>query len=406
VKKAVWALLLLAVAGAIVWGVLRKSDLPRVNFAKAKRERLVSTLPTNGKVEPVQWQAVRAEISGIVTRLTAESGQEIAAGAVIAAISDPTVQGDIEAAQAKLDEARANLTGLQAGGRPTDLAEIDNSLNRARFDLEQARSTLASLERLKAKQAATQQEVDAAHQKVQQSELEIAGLAKRRESLAATVPSLSAAKARVQDAEAALSQARSRGALLEVRTPIAGIAYGCEARRGSYVNAGDLICNIGRMDELRVRVFVDEPELGRVEVGELVTITWDALPGRHWEGRVERKPSAIQSLGSRQVGEVLVSIPNEGRVLVPGTNVNADIRTAVAENAIVVPKEALRHDPQGDFVYVLKGDAIERCAVKKGVSSITQTQITEGLNENDSVALPGDVAIKPGDRVTPVFRPR
>ena len=64
------------------------------------------------------------------------------------------------------------------------------------------------------------------------------------------------------------------------------------------MNAGDLIANVGRMDQLPVRVFVDEPELGRVEVGQPVTITWDALPGRQWDGRVERKPASIQTLGS------------------------------------------------------------------------------------------------------------
>jgi HlyD family secretion protein len=157
------------------------------------------------------------------------------------------------------------------------------------------------------------------------------------------------------------------------------------------------------MDMVRVKVFVDEPELGRVEVGQPVTITWDALPGRQWQGRVERKPTAIQALGSRQVGEVICSIVNEGRALIPGTNVNAEIRTAVVESALVIPKETLRHDQQGDYVYVLKGDTVERRPVKKGISSLTQVQVVEGLNEGEAVALPGDVPLKAGDRVTPVI---
>ena len=91
----------------------------------------------------------------------------------------------------------------------------------------------------------------------------------------------------------------------------------------------------------------------------------------------------------------MVSIANEGRVLVPGTNVNAEIRTAQVENALVIPKETLRHDAQGDYVYALHGDVIERRAVKKGVSSITQVQVIEGLSDGDAVALPGDVPLKP-----------
>ena len=76
----------------------------------------------------------------------------------------------------------------------------------------------------------------------------------------------------------------------------------------------------------------------------------------------------------------------------PGTNVNAEIRTAVVENALVIPKETLRHDAQGDYVFALKGDTIERRAVKKGISSITQVQILEGLADGDAVALPARYA--------------
>ena len=401
-KKLVWALLLVAVAGVIVWGVLRKNEPPQVRFARVRRQTLVSMLPTNGKAEPVHWEAMRAETSGVVSRIDVEDGQTVAKGAVIAVISDPSLQADIDTAEAKVAEARANLAAIQAGGKPAEITEIENSLARARFDLDLARKTLASLERLKEKQAATQQDVDGARDKVQQLQLEIAGLDKRRGSLVAA-PDVAGAKARLADAETTLKLARSRGELNTVRAPMSGVIYGREARQGSYLNEGDLIANVGRMDQLTVRVFVDEPELGRVEVGQPVRITWDALPGRQWDGRVDRKPASIQTLGSRQVGEVLVSIANQGQALVPGTNVNAEIRTAVVDNALVIPKETLRHDAQGDFVYALHGDAIERRAVKKGVSSITLVQVTEGLSDGDAVALPGDVPLKTGDRVTALF---
>ena len=398
-KKLLLLALLAAIAALIVWGVLRKGDPPKVNFARVKRQTLVSTLPTNGKVEPSLWQAVRAETGGIVSRAPVEDGQTVAAGAVLAAIADPSLQAEIDAAQAKLNEARANLASQEAGGKPAEFTDIENNLARARFDLEQAQKTLATLERLVARHAATQQEADAARNKVQQSELEIAGLEKRKRSLVSPTE-VAAARARVGDSETALQLAQRREALSLVRSPMAGVVYGREVRQGSYLNPGDLVANVGHMDRLRVRVYVDEPELGRVAVAQPVTITWDALPGRQWHGEVEKKPVAVQALGSRQVGEVICSIANEGRALIPGTNVNAEIRTAVVENAIVIPKETLRHDAQGDYVLALKGGAVERRAVKQGASSITLVQIVEGLGDADAVALPSDTPLKDGDRVT------
>jgi HlyD family secretion protein len=398
-KKLLLLVLVAGVAAVIVWGVLRKGDPPKVSFARVKRQTLVSTLPTNGKVEPSLWQAVRAETGGVVSRAPVEDGQTVAAGAVIAGITDPSLQADIDAAQAKLNEARANLASQEAGGKPAEFTDIDNNLARAQFDLAQAQKVFASLQRLVAQHAATQQEADMAREKVQQSELEIAGLEKRKRSLVSPTE-VAAARARALDAETALNLARQRAALSLVRSPMAGVVYGREVRLGSYLNAGDLVANVGRMDRLRVRVYVDEPELGRVAVGQPVTITWDALPGRQWHGQVEKKPVAVQALGSRQVGEVICSIENEGRALIPGTNVNAEIRTAVVENALVIPKETLRHDAQGDYVWALKGGAVERRAVRKGASSITIVQVVDGLSDTDAVALPSDTPLKAGDRVT------
>lgn len=410
-KKLLLLLLLAGVAAILIWGVLRKGEPPKVAFVRVTRQTLVSTLPTNGKLEPVAWQSVRAETAGVVNRVAVDDGQAVAAGALMASISDPGLQADIDAAQAKVNEARANLNALEAGGKPAEFTEIENNLVRARFDLAQAQKLLATLQRLADKHAATQQEVEGARDKVQQSELEIAGFDKRRRSLV-SVAEVASARARLGDAESTLRLAQQRAALSVVHAPMGGIVYGREIRQGSYVNAGDLIANIGRMDQLRVRVYVDEPELGRVAEGQPVTITWDALPGRQWQGKVEKKPVAIQALGSRQVGEVVCVIDNPidkpaenpsekpRRALIPGTNVNAEIRTAVAVNALIIPKESLRHDAQGDYVFVLKGDTIARRAVRKGASSITQAQIVEGLADSDSVALPASIPLKEGDRVS------
>ncbi|MGA2269987.1 MAG: efflux RND transporter periplasmic adaptor subunit [Bryobacteraceae bacterium] len=396
--KKLLLLLLLVVAAVIGWGVFRRNAPPQVNFVRVTRGTLVSTLSTNGKVEPFQWQAVRAETPGLVSEVAVREGEHVAQGAALAVIVDPSLQSEVAAGEAKVAEARANLAALEAGGRPADLAGIENNLARARFDRQQRQKELDALRRLVEKHAATTVDVDAAQDKVRQLDIEIEGLETRRQSLVSR-PEVAAAQARLQDAEAALNLARQRAARSTLRAPIAGEIYGLAVRPGAYLNVGDPAANIGRLDRLRVRVYVDEPELGRVAEGQPVAITWDALPGHQWRGTVERKPDSIQALGSRQVGEVICSIENPGRELIPGSNVNAEIRTAVVDRALVVPKETLRHDAQGDYVFVLNGDTVARRPVKKGASSVTEIQVVEGLAEGDAVALPSNVPLKPGDRV-------
>lgn len=397
-----WILLLVGIAAAAVigWGVARKNAAPQVSFATAKRQTLVSTLPTNGKAEPIQWQAVRAEMGGLVKSVPVQEGQTVAAGAVLARVTDPSTQADVSTAQARVDEARANLAGLRQGGKPAEVTDIENNLARARFDLQREQKDADALKRLLAKQAATSADVQAAEDKIRQTQLEISGLEKRRGSLGATAPDVDAAKARLADAESALRLAQQHAAESEVRSPIAGDVYGLAVRAGAYVQPGDLVANVGKLDRLRVHVYVDEPLLGRVAPGEPVTIKWEALPGKEWRGTVERMPASIQALGSRQVGDVVCTIENPGRDLIPGTNVDAEIQTAVAQNALVIPKEALHHDVSGGFVFVIRDGVLERAPVKTGNSTVTLVQITDGLREGDRVALPGDVAQHAGEKVT------
>ncbi|HEY1240376.1 MAG TPA: efflux RND transporter periplasmic adaptor subunit [Bryobacteraceae bacterium] len=396
-----WLLALLAIAAAVVaWGVLRKTAPPKINFMRVKRTTLTSTLPTNGKVEPFEWQAVRAERAGILSKVAVRDGETVAKDQVIASISDPSLQADLQGGEARVAEARANLSALEAGGKPAELADIESSLKQAQLLLQQEQKDYDALQRLAQKQAATAVEVDAARQKVKHSETEIQGLEQRRTALVGKAD-VAAARARLQDAQAAYDLARDRAAQSVVRAPMAGVIYGLAVRTGGYVNPGDLLGNIGKLDRLRVRVYVDEPELGRVAEGEPVTITWQALPGKQWSGSVERKPTSIQPLGTRQVGEVICWIDNPGHELIPGTNVDAVIRTAVVERALVIPKETLRHDAQGDYVLLLKDETVERRPVVTGVASISEVQITGGLAEGDAVALPSDTPLQPGDRVTP-----
>jgi HlyD family secretion protein len=231
----------------------------------------------------------------------------------------------------------------------------------------------------------------------------VAALERKRGALV-DKPDRAAAEARVSQAQAQLEQARARIAGSRITTPVGGVVYELPARPGAYLNAGDLVANVGKLDRLRVRVYVDEPEMGRVRQGMPVTITWDAMPGREWKGQVERTPTEVISLGTRQVGEVICTIENPGSDLPPGANVNAEIQTQVVDNALTIPKEAVRRNTANQVgVFVLRGDHVEWRAVTLGASSVTRSAV-EGLAEGDAVALSTEKPLENGQAVTPIMR--
>jgi HlyD family secretion protein len=373
-----------------------------VPFARAVRQTLVSTLPTNGKVEPIRWQAVRVEQAGLATKVPVEEGQIVKQGTTLAVLSGTGLEADLEGAEARLAQARAEVAAIEAGGKLQELTNIENEIARIRQEREHDQREYASLRRLLEKQAATQVEVDAMKSKVDAADVALEGLEKRRAALVSQSDK-TVAMARLRDAEAAVALARSHIAETVIQAPLSGMVYGLAARPGAYLKVGDLVTNVGQTDQLRVRVYVDEPELGAVQVGQPVTITWDALPRHVWQGRVEQRPSNIVALGTRQVGEVLCTISNPGRDLLPGTNVDAKIRTATVRDALTIPKECLRRDSGGVRVFVLRGGCLEWQPVTTGVSSTTHIEITKGLKEGDAVALPTELTLHAGEAVTPVY---
>jgi HlyD family secretion protein len=394
---------LILIAAAAWWVWHKKNEAPQIPFAKVKRETLISTLPTNGKVEPIEWQTVRSESEGLVEKVPVQEGQFIAKGALVAQLSQSGLAASLAAAEARVAQAQAELATLEAGGRSAELVDIENSLAKARFDREAAMRDYNALRRLADKQAATLMDVQQAQGRLREADLQIEGLNKRRAALVSKSDK-TVAVAKLHDAQAAVAQVRTRIAQTEIHAPLGGMVYALKVRPGAFVNPGDEIANIGQLDRVRVRVYVDEPELGRVFVGQPVTITWTARPGQRWNGSVEKGATDISSVGTRQVGEVLCTIDNAGHELVPGTNVDAEIRTSVVEKAISIPREALRREAAGLGVYALDGDEIHWRPVQTGTSSITRVAITQGLQEGDAVALPTEEALKDGEKVKPVLR--
>ena len=399
---------LLALLGVLVlvlgwWAYRRKNAPPEAPFAKVSQETVVSTLITNGRMEPVEWTAVLAERSGVVEKLHTDRGTRVGRGDMLAEIGAENSKSDLAAAEARVAQARAELSVVEAGGRASDLAEIDGALARARVERENARKEQASLERLVAKQAATRQEAEDAARRVELADTQLQALEKKRAALVGKSDRASA-EAKLREAEAAVDISRRQLEKTVIRAPIAGVVYDSTVRLGSYLNPGDPVAKVGRTEKVRVRVYVDEPELGRVAAGMPVTITWDALPNRSWKGTVERMPDQIAALGTRQVAEVVCVIDNPGGELLPGANVNAEIRSRVAENALTIPREALRRQSNVPGVLLLQGDKVVWRKVTLGVSAVTRVQVLEGLAEGDSVALPSEVTLEDGSPVRPAWR--
>jgi len=158
------------------------------------------------------------------------------------------------------------------------------------------------------------------------------------------------------------------------------------------------------MERMKVLVYVDEPDLGKVRMGLPVSLSWDALPGREWDGSIGGLPSQVTQLGSRQVGEVTVLVQSPKRDLPPGANIDARLKAQVVEGALTISKGSLRRENGNFGAFVLDGKKLTWRHVDVGVSSESRAEILSGLKEGDVVVLPTDRPLASGLEIAPVYR--
>ena len=398
--KKLWPVLLVVALLLVLWWLVdRKESTPTVHFAEVKRETIASTIPTNGKVEPLQFAAARAEIAGVVQKIAIERGQDVKAGQTLVVLDNSTERAAYDSATAQVQQAKANASIVEQGGKAAELSQSESDLRNAQLALQEAQRNLASAQRLYKQQAATHQEVLSAQDSVQRARLKVDAVKGQRKTLV-SAEDRSISESKLNDSRAALELARHRLDLTTIKAPMSGTIYQFDLKLGAYLNLGDLVAMIGDLDKVRVRVYVDEPELGRVAENLPVEITWQARPGRKWSGSVTQMPTEIVALQTRQVGVVTCIIDNPQHELLPGTNVDVVIVSSVVNNAVSIPKQALQSTAEGSGVFkLLNGDRLKWQAVTTGGSNVTSIEIKSGLQPGDRVALPSDVALADGMNV-------
>ncbi|HUF77468.1 MAG TPA: efflux RND transporter periplasmic adaptor subunit, partial [Thermoanaerobaculia bacterium] len=184
--------------------------------------------------------------------------------------------------------------------------------------------------------------------------------------------------------------------------PISGRVVELNAEEGEVVVSGMMnnpatrIATVADLAELLAKLDVDENEIVRLAVGQPVAVRVDAIPERSYRGRVVK----VGSSGSTRAGqgdvtffEVDVLLENADERLRPGMSVRADVEVASGEAALVVPIQAVVEREAGEtvdgepveVVFVVMNGTAHCRPVETGLSTVTQVEITVGLEEGERV---------------------
>ena len=364
------------------------------------RQNLISWITTNGKVEPVEPRIIQAQLTTFIEAVAVKEGQRVDRGQLLMTLDAKDLKTELAHMREQLVAAENERKIAVTGGSPEEIAQLDSDLVKTNAEIDRLRSERDSLERLYPR-AATRQEIEQTKTALAKAEADKRLIEeKRRAILERSKPQAERATLRIEEARNSIQSLEDKLKSARVTAPAGGTVYSLPARAGTYVHTGDLLAELADLTRIRIRVFVDEPELGSLKQAQAVEITWEALPDRTWNGLVDQLPKTIVARGTRNVGEVLCSVDNKTGELLPNTNVNVRIRTAQRENTLTLSRAAVRGDGNARYVFVVEQDRLRKRDVKVGIPNATDYEILSGITENDVVALPGASEFQEGMAVT------
>ena len=317
-------------AGTSYW--YRQDTGPQVVTEAIRARDLEAVVSASGKIQPKRQVNISANTMGKVTRLAVEEGQRVRAGQFLLEIDPRSLEGQLQRGEASVLAAQSSL---QSSG---------TAVEQARVSLALARQTLARQEELWKDGLTTKESLERAQNELTVREVEL----KSRQQ------DIQTREQQIRQEQASLATTKYNLNQVIIASPMDGlvtrrnIEEGETAVVGTMNNAGTVLLTIADMSVLEAEIEVDETDIPNVQLGQVATVTIDAVPDREFKGRVTEignspTQASTQTTGQRQATtfKVIVTIDEEVPDVRPGFTCTAEITTATKKGVVAVPIQAL-----------------------------------------------------------------
>mgnify|MGYP002510553671 FL=1 len=426
IKWSIIGLVILAL-GILLYNKFKpKEEAPNYITTPAKTGDIERNVMASGKVKALNTVDVGAQVSGEVTRLYVDVGDEVKKGDLIAQIDQVTQKNTLSNQQATLEQGRAGLQSAQAEyfSRKAGLESAQADLASREADLKQAISDYDRLKPLLAQDAISQQEVQTAKTNVDKARASVAAAKAAIKTAQAAVvtaqANIASNEADIRKAETNLSTASTDLGYTTIRAPIDGTVVAVVTEQGTTVNANQAaptIVTLADLSTVRINAQISEADVINVKAGMPVYFNTIGNPDQKYDAvltAIEPAPEQISTTSSTDSAIYYigyVEVPNPERRFRIDMTAQVYVIIDKASNTLIVPSAAIRKgggsdsSPNGTYVRVLKADdSVEDRPVKVGIDNRVNAQILSGLKAGEAVII-GENSGKSGQEQSRRRRP-
>lgn len=345
---------------------------PTVLVAKVERAPARGALVLPGNIEAIAEAPIFARSEGYLQKRTADIGDRVDAGQLLAVIEAPEVDKQVQQAQATLSRSEAGLAQAKA------------ALEQSGAQLKLAEVTAQRWNTLFTKRVVSRQEAD---------EKQAAYEARRADNEAARA-NVAAAANQVAASQADLQRLMDLKGFQQIRAPFAGIITERNTDVGALIRSGASdgreLFRLARIDTVRIMIDVPQANIPAIRVGEEATVSVQERPGREFPGRIARTANALDPATRTLLAEIHVRNPQY--ILLPGMYAQARLANARAAPAILISGDTLVIRSDGPQVAVVRENgSIHYQKVVLGRDFGAQSEVVSGLAGGESLVInPGD----------------
>ncbi len=343
---------------------------------KVEKGNVESNVYISGTVEANDSRSVSYLGGGLVDEVYVKEGDKVAADQVLVKINSDKLDSELKKMMNELSISKDELNKLKTKG----IGNEESALKSAQVNYDNAKKAYDSNLSLQSSGAISADDLSKSKQQYELAKISLDN-AKVSYSQAKSKVDIGISEKRMNSTSITITDLQKEIEKTIVKTPIAGTVTRVNAKAGEVLTNTGILLTVEDLDKKIVKAYVSENEINRIQMGQKVEITGNAIKGKTFEGEVTYiAPGTIRQEGSKNVKvEVRITLKENVTELRPGFNVNLEIKTASRDNVLLVPFEAINTEKDGKkYVNVYEGEEVKKVYITTGVEGDVSVEVIAG----------------------------
>ncbi|MBI5574740.1 MAG: efflux RND transporter periplasmic adaptor subunit [Deltaproteobacteria bacterium] len=358
------------------------------------------TAVSAGTVKSRHESVLSAEVGGRAVSVPVVEGTQARKGDLLALLSDPELDRQVDSAQADILSAQEGLRQAEAK-RDEAERKFRAETGRAANNLRKSKEDHVRASALFKRGFLSKSDMEQADTLLANAEEEARFAAAGEATVRAIEREIGSLKARVESARAKALSLADRKAKLRISAPYAGIVTKKTVEVGETKTPGSPLFVLADPGDIFIEAPIDESESAKIKVGQKARLYPDAYLGESFPGQVsEIKPTVEVSKEVSRANTIRLIAPSPPKPLRLGMSVDVEVLTGGKDNVLLAPSSAVMEREGQKFVYVAENGKVARKNVTTGISNWEWTEILGGISPGDTVITSLEIKnLAPGSRV-------